>query len=149
MRDTNNRKRLTKVTLQNITFCFVIIFGITSIFITIVYTIPVLSSFFTNRWYISPLSQEFSTDQILADTMTEKNVKEKLKKAKLVVKNISDSGDYYTVLLKTGEKIILSKKKSLTAQISSLQLISSRFTIEGKHFVSLDFRFDRPVLVSK
>jgi hypothetical protein len=53
------------------------------------------------------------------------------------------------IILETGEKVILSKKKSLDLQIASLQRISSRFTIEGKHFVLLDLRFDRPVLIAK
>lgn len=52
----------------------------------------------------------------------------------------------FTVELKEGEEIILSSKKDLESQLSSLQLILSRLTIEGKKLKKLDFRFDNPVV---
>lgn len=46
-----------------------------------------------------------------------------------------------------GEKILFSTTKPIEEQISSLQLVLTRLTIEGKRFESLDFRFDTPVVV--
>ena len=60
------------------------------------------------------------------------------------VKIASDSS--YLVTLQDGSKVILNQNKNLQNQISSLQLILSRLTIEGKRFKSLDFRYDKPVV---
>ncbi len=57
----------------------------------------------------------------------------------------SDSS--YLVNLKEGGQVIISPNKNLKNQISSLQLILSRLTIEGKRFKVLDFRYDKPVIV--
>src|ERR1035437_579672 len=53
----------------------------------------------------------------------------------------------FTVELRDGGEVILSSGKDLDSQLSSLQLILSRLTIEGKKLKKLDFRFDNPVVV--
>jgi len=50
------------------------------------------------------------------------------------------------VALSDGREIIFSKNKQLDSQLASLQLIMNRLTIEGKHFIRIDFRFDDPVI---
>lgn len=55
----------------------------------------------------------------------------------------------YKLVLLGEEEVYISSQKSLDEQISSLQLILSRLTIEGKHFATLDLRFDKPVVVFK
>lgn len=57
----------------------------------------------------------------------------------------SDSS--YLINLKDGGQVIISPSKNIQNQISSLQLIMSRLTIEGKRFKVLDFRYDKPVIV--
>lgn len=52
----------------------------------------------------------------------------------------------YLIKLMSGEEILLAGNKSLVEQVSSLQLILSRLTIEGKRVSRVDFRFDTPVL---
>lgn len=52
----------------------------------------------------------------------------------------------YTVKLLAGGEVILSSKKDIGSQLSSLQLMLSRLTIEGKKLKTLDFRFDNPVV---
>jgi hypothetical protein len=52
----------------------------------------------------------------------------------------------FTVDLVSGEEVILSSKKDIGSQLSSLQLILTRLTIEGKKLKKLDFRFDNPVV---
>jgi len=59
---------------------------------------------------------------------------------------ISSSSDAYFITLKEGEEIIFSAKKDIEQQIASLQLIMKHFTIEGKLFKRIDFRFDNPVV---
>jgi|SRR3989344_6261348 len=55
----------------------------------------------------------------------------------------------FLVKLSSGEEIIFSAEKNLDLQTSSLQLILSRLTIEGKRFSRLDFRFEKPVITLK
>jgi cell division septal protein FtsQ len=70
-----------------------------------------------------------------------------LKKQKIAFLSTSLNSDgSFTVNLKDGGEIILSSKKDLDNQLSSLQLILSRLTIEGKKLKKLDFRYDNPVV---
>lgn len=62
---------------------------------------------------------------------------------------ISSSDSAYLLIGPQGEEIVFSSKKNLDSQVSSLQLILSRLTIEGKGFKRLDLRFDKPVIVFK
>jgi len=65
----------------------------------------------------------------------------------ILITNINTEADGSLRLhLKDGGEVILSSKKDLRSQISSLQLILSRLTIEGKKLKVLDFRFNRPVI---
>jgi len=57
-----------------------------------------------------------------------------------------NSDNSFTVELREGGEVILSAQKDLNSQLSSLQLILSRLTIEGKKLKKLDFRFDNPVV---
>ncbi|MBP9719152.1 MAG: hypothetical protein KBD46_01680 [Candidatus Levybacteria bacterium] len=143
------KRRQKRFSRKRVLFFFFGLFCFVGVVACLAYTIPELSKYVTHQWYISPLASGFSFNQSGEHTMTEQLVKQKLKKAGFVVESIMSTDDSYKVVLKTGEKVTISQKKPLDIQISSLQLISSRFTIEGKHFVSLDLRFDRPVLVPK
>jgi cell division septal protein FtsQ len=62
--------------------------------------------------------------------------------------NVSSEGAYM-VRLKTGEDVILSSEKDLAKQLSSLQVIYSRLTMEGRGLRKLDLRYDKPVVVFK
>src|SRR3989338_301246 len=53
------------------------------------------------------------------------------------------------IIMSEGGEVLFSQDKDLASQISSLQRVLSRFTIEGKKFELLDFRFDRPVVKLK
>lgn len=55
--------------------------------------------------------------------------------------------DAFLLKLETGEEAVLSSKKSLAVQVSSLHLILSRLTIEGKRVRRVDLRFNNPVIV--
>ena len=55
----------------------------------------------------------------------------------------------YMIKLTTGEDVFLSTKKDLSQQLSSLQVIYSRLTMEGRSLRKLDLRYDKPVVVFK
>lgn len=94
----------------------------------------------TNRnSIISPLAKTQSQNS---------NLESLLLKANIPFSNIQMATDSsYLVYLRDGGQINLSGKKKLDAQISSLQLILHRLTIEGKKFKSLDLRFEKPVII--
>ena len=58
---------------------------------------------------------------------------------------VNNDGSYMVKLTDEGE-VILSSKKDIGSQLSSLQLMLSRLTIEGKKLKILDFRFDNPIV---
>lgn len=77
-------------------------------------------------------------------------IKELAKQKNIQVANIEKTSDFsYKMILTTGEEIYISSQKPFVSQISSLQLVLSRFTIEGKRIATLDLRFDKPVVVFK
>ncbi len=89
--------------------------------------------------FISPLALQKTTHKNeISDLLQESGI------VFTSVENAEDSS--YLVTLKDGEQVIISKNKNVQNQISSLQLILSRLTIEGKRFRSLDFRYDKPVV---
>lgn len=77
------------------------------------------------------------------------NLKTLLSKKNISFSQVASSDSAIIVWLVGGEEVILAPNVSLEKQISSLQLILSRLTIEGKRFQRLDFRFDKPVISSK
>jgi hypothetical protein len=94
---------------------------------------------FANAPVISPLAKSKSSK--LA------NLENQLSKAKIPFTSVSTSADgSFTIQLPEGGEVILSSKKDIGSQLSSLQLILSSLTIEGKRLKILDFRFDNPVV---
>ncbi len=53
----------------------------------------------------------------------------------------------YIVFLKDDGTVLISNEKNLSDQITSLQVILSRLTIEGRKFKKLDLRFNQPIIV--
>jgi hypothetical protein len=145
----NRRKRSYVPSLKRFLFLFFFLLFLVLIVATCFYSVPIIYGYLAKRGYISPLASKLSLHDALGNTMTLDEVNQQLQEAHFSSKSIEEFDNGYIVTLQTGEKVIFSKKKPLNSQISSLQLISSRLTIEGKHFVQLDLRFDRPVLVPK
>lgn len=94
---------------------------------------------FGRNTYISPIAKEQKSKII--------TLEKELEKSNISFKTVSANSDSsFTVHLIDGSVVILSSKKDIKSQVSSLQLILSRLTIEGKKLKSLDFRFDNPVV---
>lgn len=77
-----------------------------------------------------------------------KRLAEILQKSDIPVENIDRHDDSsYRVTLQTEQEVIFSSQKTYDAQVSSLQLLLSRLTIEGKRISRIDLRYDNPVVV--
>jgi len=99
--------------------------------------------------YISPIPSSSFKQQIKAvDTQTQtSDITKKLSENHVSYASVIANVDSYDVMLADGSEIIFSMSKNIDNQISSLQLILSHLTIEGKRIGRLDFRFDNPVIV--
>lgn len=85
---------------------------------------------------------------VVANDPLSKNVSDLLSKNNIPFSSVSlSTNSAILVQLKDGQEVLLSSEKPLPLQISSLQLVLSRLTIEGKRFTRLDFRFDKPIIV--
>lgn len=92
-----------------------------------------------NNSFISPLARNAVYKQnSIQDILSKNNIPFDR------VEVASDSS--YIVFLKDEGPVSISAQKNISSQISSLQLILSRLTIEGKKFKSLDLRFDKPII---
>jgi len=100
-------------------------------------------NFYINTYgFISPLSQNKETLLVkVEDELTKQNIS--------FGKVLLNSDGSLSVKLRDESEIIFSSKRSVKSQITSLQLMLSRLTIEGKKLKSLDFRFDNPVVSFK
>lgn len=90
-------------------------------------------------FYISPLAKQGVSKMVIL----EKNLN--AKQVQYLSINTKPDGSL-GIILKQGGEVILSSKKDIGAQVSSLQLILSRLTIEGKKLKVLDFRYNDPVI---
>lgn len=59
----------------------------------------------------------------------------------------SVSTHVYKIDVQDNGSVYLTSDRDLSSQLTSLQAILSRLTMEGKRFERLDMRYDRPVIV--
>ena len=122
--------RSTKLAFMLGLFIFVFLAGIL-VFVYIFYS--------NSSNYLNPLAVNKNSPKIKIEDMLEaSNIK--------ITRSVIGSQDFLEVDLKDGGKVIFSSKKDLKKQITSLQLMLSRLTIEGKKLKILDFRYDNPVV---
>lgn len=96
--------------------------------------------------YISPLASKNFQLKKSEDSMTQKAI-DLLNKDKIIFSEVLASESAIIIKLPENGDVILASDKPIDNQISSLQLILTRLTIEGKRFVKIDLRFDKPVIV--
>jgi len=89
--------------------------------------------------FLSPLSDnQESVNSKLVEELKEKNIR---------YKTIETNQDLSLIVkLDGGGEVIMDPKKSISSQLSSLQLITAQLKIEGKTFSRLDFRYQKPVI---
>lgn len=60
---------------------------------------------------------------------------------------IDDNQNMYTLTINNSTKVLIPYNADASKLAASLQIIISRFRIEGKSVSSIDFRYDKPVIV--
>lgn len=87
-----------------------------------------------------------TTDDENYKTNLEKILQEK-KIDYIAISNLKDGN--YIIKLTDASLVIISSQKDINREISSLQFILKRLTMEGKEFTKLDLRFEKPVITFK
>jgi hypothetical protein len=99
--------------------------------------------------YVSPLSSIKAFTLPSRDEIGKRTLEKGLSENHIEYASIKTSGSDLIVQLKNGTNVTFSSKKDIILQISSLQYILTRLTMEGKLFSRLDLRFEKPVIVLK
>src|SRR6185369_15227483 len=105
---------------------------LTGLFVaTIVIAYFVSLKLFGKSTYISPLAKVLPQDTSYKNDQNIELIKKSLSGQKVEVTSVKQEGSSYVILLKDNSQIILSSDKEINSQISSLQFILSRLTMEG------------------
>lgn len=139
----NKKRRFRKILFKNKFVLFSILLFLIGNFVFF------LTFYNKESKYISPIPKNYK-NYIKANDEQSKKIEILLKKNNILYSQIFEMLDScYLIKLNSGEEVIVSSKKPIDVQISSLQLILTRLTIEGKRFLKLDFRFDKPIITFK
>lgn len=85
-------------------------------------------------------SDPAALDEIKAKLQSE------LAKRSVVYEKIISFNNYYIIILSGKKEVYITPNKDLAEQITSLQFILNRLTMEGRSFRKLDLRFTKPVI---
>jgi cell division septal protein FtsQ len=133
-----NRKKTLKIVLLS-TFFVLTISAVLGYFLW--------TAFISKTHYISPLSTVLSSDSSLKSEKDVAKLEALLREKKIEFVSINPTETTYLIRLKNDAEITLSAQKNISEQISSLQFILSRLTMEGRRFSRLDLTFDKPIIV--
>ena len=98
-------------------------------------------------YFLNFLSHPLFVSPVIKGGSQSSDLEKKLKASKIPFSSIEFTSDsFYVITLNQGGKILVSSKKNINRQISSLQRILRELTIEGRVFKSIDFRFEKPVV---
>ena len=76
-------------------------------------------------------------------------IKKALKERSITFTSVENNDSQFLIKLENGGNVTLSAKKDIILQISSLQFVLSRLTMEGRQFRTLDLQYDKPIIVFK
>ena len=120
-------------------------------FICLLIVLVIGVGFFLYHWYVlrkssylSPLAKSGGNSNSSAIQNSE--IEQELQQARIGYSQITYSQNSATVTLSNNNVVILSLSKNIKYQIATLQLITTRLTIEGKKFISVNFLFDKPII---
>ena len=102
---------------------------------------------FAKSTYKSPLAQEVMAEVTHQDEEALELIRSVLVKEEKKPKSISRLRNTYKIILENNAEVVLSSQKDLKTQLSSLQFILRRLTMEDRRFTRLDLSFDKPIIV--
>lgn len=143
-----SRKRLLKKEkkhrLRKVSLISIILSGVIGVAMMITGIILIVNEpIFTSPL---PLFQSWRDAQKKEDTV--KEIEKQLKSKSIVYESVTrETSNRYKIILEGNGEVFISPEKGVTEQLSSLQVILSRLTMEGKKFKRLDLTYDRPVIV--
>lgn len=131
-RRINIKRKENRLRKKLLIFLFFILFFLTSIF-------SILFGFSVNKkFFISPITKQQSEKKAILE--------KELKKQNIDYLKIEILQDYFAVQIKDNGAVYIGQNKDIKKQVSSLQVIINRLTIEGKRFKKLDFRYAKPLI---
>ena len=97
---------------------------------------------------ISPIGKAYSSvvNTIMSQDNNENEIRKKFSDHNMTITSLQQTDSDITITSDKNATYIFDKKKKIPEQITSLQLILSRLTIEGKQASKIDFRFNNPVV---
>ncbi len=133
-------KRTVRIIILVLFFFIAVVAGLEFFYYRIVSSRPL---------FVSPLP--FLNGEVFSPEDGNKQMLQNLlKQNKIEFTNIQVASDAsYLVQIDGNGVVIFSPTRDIKKQISSLQFILSRLTMEGKLFSKLDLRFDKPTIVLK
>lgn len=98
--------------------------------------------------FTSPLPMFMSWGTGTTKEDTQKSIGKILKEKSIKFTTVKkESQDRYSIQLQDNGQVFINPEKGVAEQLSSLQVVLSRLTMEGKKFKRLDLTYDRPVIV--
>ncbi len=131
-------KRKAKKGMFLVLISAAVIIGIFLIFIAIKSILPFVNSSNNNSKIIDPVVKSAETSDI-KKILESKNID-----ATSVVEATNSA--YITVQIKDGPKVYFSRSKDTEWQVTSLQLMLTRLTIDNKKPTTIDMRYARPIV---
>lgn len=117
------------------------------LFASILFVFLATSILFRKISVLSPVTWLYQHDTGIIDgSQKALVVRDLLQRNHIVFRSVYSVNGAIVIIPEKGQIVLFSPNKDFSVQIASLQLVTSHFTIEGKHFTRLDFRYDKPVI---
>lgn len=94
---------------------------------------------FKKPFYISPIAGKVESPKDKIENL--------LIRENIPFTQVTGSESSYFVFLQNGGEVLLPLSDNIEERVRSLQLILKQFTIEGKKFKRIDFRFDKATIL--
>jgi hypothetical protein len=135
-----NHKRRVIALFAGVTGFFLLCIAGFALFIVIQEQKPLFISPLPNLGAIASASTDAGQVSIIKKALTDRSI---------AFSSVEIKDSVYIITLENGEHVTLSAKKDIITQISSLQFVLSRLTMEGRQFRTLDLQYDKPIIVFK
>jgi hypothetical protein len=95
---------------------------------------------------ISPIPSGYDIATAASGDNSTEELRKKLDEKDIEHDKILKKDNAYIINLKNDSVVVIARDKDIDSQISSLQFILTRLTMEGRTFESLDLRYNKPII---